>query len=67
MQKLTEQDLETMFEDYLNDVYGTVKIAGIEFDTARAFYKVDPIAYRGEMLAYADHLIRYVGHEIEGY
>jgi hypothetical protein len=56
-----------MFEDYLNDVYGTVKIAGIEFDTARAFYKVDPIAYRGEMLAYADHLIRYVGHEIEGY
>jgi hypothetical protein len=64
---ITEAQLEDMFEDYLNDVYGTVKIAGTEFDTARAYYKVDPIAYRGDMLAYADHLINYDGYKIEGF
>ena len=66
MPKLTELELESMFDDMLNDVYGEVQIAGFKFGTAHAFYRVDPIQYRHEMHAYADGLIR-DGYEIEGY
>lgn len=31
---------------FLDDMYGTVIIAGLEYDTSRAVFEVDPIAYR---------------------
>lgn len=34
------------FDDYLDEVYPTVTIAGIEFLPSRILREVDPIAYR---------------------
>jgi hypothetical protein len=39
--ELTEED----YNDYLDDCFGTVKIAGLEYLTSRALKELDPIAY----------------------
>ena len=46
MAKLTEYEIEESYKIMLDDVYGTVIIAGYEYDTSRALYECDPIAYR---------------------
>lgn len=33
------------YDEYLDDVYGVVKIAGLSYLTSRALKDVDPIAY----------------------
>lgn len=33
------------YEDYLNDIYGEVKICGMTFDSGRALKKLDEIAF----------------------
>ena len=30
----------------LDECYGTISVAGMEYDTSRALYELDPIAYR---------------------
>ena len=39
-------DLEERYRQSLNDIYGEICIAGIEFDTDHALEKLDPIAFR---------------------
>jgi hypothetical protein len=34
------------WENTLNEIYGTVNIAGLTFDTSRIIRELDPIAYR---------------------
>ena len=43
---LTDYELEERYIEMLNEVYGTVNIAGLEYDTAQALKETDPIAYR---------------------
>jgi hypothetical protein len=43
---LTDYELEQHYTDMLNEVYGMVKIAGYEYETAYALKECDPIAYR---------------------
>lgn len=50
----TEDQVEDMFDDMLNDCYPTVDIAGYEYSPATALERVDPIAYRSEFLNYVD-------------
>jgi len=50
----SEQDMNDRFEEMLGDVYGTVSVAGMEYDTARALKDLDPIAYRCGLLDYID-------------
>jgi len=38
--------LEQSYRDMLNEVFGTVLVAGYEYETARALEELDPIAYR---------------------
>jgi len=52
----SEQDMADQFEEMLDEVYGTVSVAGMEYDTARALKELDPIAYRCGMLDYVDSL-----------
>ena len=52
----SEQDMVDQFEEMLDDVYGTVSVAGMEYDTARALKEIDPIAYRCWLLDYVDSL-----------
>ncbi len=37
---------EEMYDEMLNDVYGTFKIGYLEFDAADILKSCDPIAYR---------------------
>ena len=50
----SEQDMVDQFEEMLDEVYGTVSVAGMEYGTARALRDLDPIAYRCWMLDYID-------------
>ena len=54
---ITEWELEKLYNQLLDDVYGTVTIAGMEYDTSRALKDTDPIAYRVGIHEYADDLI----------
>ena len=43
---ITDYELHERFDDMLDECYGTVTVAGMEYDTARALKELDPIAYR---------------------
>ena len=42
---MNDYEIEQAYDEMLNDVYGTVMIAGYEYDTSRALKECDPIAY----------------------
>lgn len=46
IEEVTDYMLEQRFNDMLDDCYGTVKIAGLEYSTSDALARIDPIAYR---------------------
>lgn len=46
MPTLTEYDALEQYDEFLDEVYGTVTIAGMEYQTSRALKELDPIAYR---------------------
>lgn len=43
---LFEHQLERMYEEMLDECYGTVTIAGLDYATSSALKDVDPAAYR---------------------
>ena len=43
---LTERDVKEMYREMLDEVYGTVKIAGYEYETSRVLEDTDPVAFR---------------------
>lgn len=46
MTKMTDYELEQHFNDLLDEAWGTVIIAGMEYSTSYALKECDPIAYR---------------------
>ena len=51
---MTEYAAEDMFRDMLDDVYGTVTIAGLDFSTSTVLSGADPIAFSEMFLDYID-------------
>jgi hypothetical protein len=47
-----EEDLGSMYRDYLSDAYGVVSVAGLAYDVVEILEAVDPIAYR---VGFADY------------
>lgn len=45
-QEITDQELHEMFNEHLDDAYGPISIAGLEYATSDALKSMDPIAYR---------------------
>ena len=45
MAKLTEHELEEQYNEVLDGAFGTVTIAGMEYDTSRAVRELDFTAY----------------------
>ena len=43
-----------MFNDFLDNVYGEVEVAGMTFNTSRALDQLDPIAWRQRFLNWLD-------------
>ena len=46
MAKYQDYELEELYKEMLDECYGTVTVAGMEYETSRALYELDPIAYR---------------------
>ena len=46
MAKVKAWEIEDLYKDVLDQTYGTVMVAGMEYETSRALYELDPIAYR---------------------
>lgn len=58
-----DNDLEILhdtdlFDEFLDEAYGTVKIAGFEYATSRALKEIDPTAYRCGTADYIDSIVR---------
>jgi len=52
--QMTESGFEEIYNDMLDEVYGTLKICGLEYSCSRTLREIDPIAYREGLLNYAD-------------
>lgn len=50
---ISEAEAEQRYEEYLDEVFGTVEIAGFAYRTGCALKKIDPIAFRNGMLEWA--------------
>lgn len=41
-----DDDLETEFDEYLDEVYGECNVAGYSYSTSRVLREIDPVSYR---------------------
>lgn len=61
MEKIIENkdivDIESLYDDMLDDTHGIVSIAGMEYSTSDALKRLDPIAYRCGLTDYIDSLL----------
>lgn len=57
LETISESDVEQMYRDMLDDVYGPAKIGGYEYDHATALESVDPTAYRCGFADYTSSLL----------
>lgn len=46
MTTYNDRELETRFDEFLDECYPEVKIAGYTYSTSHALKEIDPIAYR---------------------
>jgi len=46
MATINENELEKMFNDFIDDTSETVKILGLEYQPSAALKEIDPTAYR---------------------
>lgn len=52
--RLYEHQAEEQFADHVNGTHPTVTLCGITYDPGRLFQMADPVAFRQEMLNWAD-------------
>ena len=43
---VSDWEIEEQYKDMLDDCFGTVNVAGHEYETSRLLKEVDPIAYQ---------------------
>ena len=58
---LYDYELETRYDEMLDEIYGTVSVAGYEYDTSQVLREVDPIAHR---VGFSDWLDSEIGETI---
>lgn len=51
---MSEREAAEAFDDFLDEVYGSVTVAGYTMDTSTVLRSADPIAYRQEFLDWLD-------------
>lgn len=54
MHIMTEREVASAFDNYLDEVYGDVKIAGLKYATSQVLNEVDLCAYEQGLLDWAD-------------
>ena len=50
---LDENEMRTEYDNFLDECYGPVEIAGYTYDVSETFKRVDPVAYRCGFSDYA--------------
>lgn len=58
--RLSDRDLEKLYNEFLDEAYPTCSIAGLEYSTSDALKRIDPTAYR---CGFADWLDAEVSNE----
>lgn len=53
----SDRDLESMYNEMLDDCYDMIDICGCKYLPSRTFKTVDPIAYRCGFVDYLDSLL----------
>lgn len=51
---VNDYELESAYDEMLNDVYGVVNVAGYEYEAARVLKEIDPTAYRCGFIDWSD-------------
>lgn len=57
-QDFTDDEVEDIFQEFLDDLYGFPDIAGYSFGTGRILREIDPIAFREEFNNWLDSEIK---------
>ena len=55
---IDDSELDQRFKDWLDEVYGDISIAGLEYPTSKALKEVDEVAYRVTFTDWLDAEIR---------
>ena len=55
MRYVPEWEAEQDYRNMLDEIYGTVSIAGMEYETSRALEELDNTAFRGGFLDWCDN------------
>ena len=53
---ITETEAERLYNDALDDIYGTITIGSLSYQPSRTLKEIDPIAYRCGLADYIDSL-----------
>lgn len=61
MNRLTEHEIDKMYQDFLDEAYPDCKIAGYRYSTSRALAEIDPTTYR---CGFADWLDSQIGETL---
>lgn len=56
---LTDNDLQEMHDDLIDEIYPPVTIGIYEWAPSRVLKVMDPVAYRISVIEYVDQLIEY--------
>ena len=51
---MNRRELEERYDEMLDEAYGVISVAGMNYDTSRLLKSIDPIAYRCGKLDYFD-------------
>lgn len=53
---LDDPNFKEAFDEFLDETFGVVNVAGLEYNTSEVFREVDPVAYRSAFLDWIDSL-----------
>ncbi len=66
VERYFDREMEDRYREFLDEAYGTVKVAGYEYETSHALSTVDPVAYRCGFADWVSTELEETFYEIEG-
>jgi hypothetical protein len=57
MKKLYDGDLKQLFDEFLDEQYELIKVAGLEYQVSDVLKNVDPVAYRCGLADWLDAMV----------
>jgi len=57
MRVLTDKELEALYDEMLDDCYGTIDVCGYSYSPSEVLKAVDPVAYNIEVNDYISSLL----------